>query len=39
MDKYFFTQKLPFIVVTGLITWAWISILSVLAYELFSRLL
>ena len=39
MDKFFLTQKLPLIVVTGLIVWAWLSILSVLAYELFTRLL
>ena len=39
MDRFFFTQKLPLIVVTGLVVWAWFSILSVLAYELFARLL
>ncbi len=39
MDKFFLTQKLPLILVTGLVVWAWFSILSVLAYEFFTRLL
>ncbi len=39
MDKFFVTQKLPGYVITGLIVWAWISILSVLIYELFTRFL
>ena len=37
MDKFFITQKLPLIVVVGLVLWAWFSILSVLGYEFFAR--
>lgn len=36
MDKFFVTQKLPGIVIVALIVWAWISILSVLLYQLFA---